>query len=41
LIGDRVSLTVGLLVALGVGASAIVPLLLAARLQSHREPQRV
>ena len=41
LIGDRVSLTAGLLVALGVGALALVPLLLAARLQSHREPERV
>ncbi len=33
LIGDRVSLTAGLLVGLAVGASAIIPLLLAARLQ--------
>jgi MFS family permease len=35
LIGDRVSLTAGLLTGLAVGASAIVPLLLAARLQRH------
>jgi predicted MFS family arabinose efflux permease len=35
LIGDRVSLTAGLLVALGVGALAVVPLLLAARIQSR------
>ena len=38
LIGDRVHLTAGLLVGLGVGASAVVPLLLAARLQPHTEP---
>jgi MFS family permease len=35
LIGDRANLTVGLLVALGVGASSVVPLLLAARLQGR------
>ena len=36
LIGDRVNLTVGLLVGVAVGATAIVPLLLAARLQSRQ-----
>ena len=36
-IGDRVSLTAGLLAALGVGALALVPLLVAARLQPGAE----
>jgi MFS family permease len=41
LIGDRRSLTAGLLVAVGVGALALVPLLLAARLQSRPGPAPV
>jgi predicted MFS family arabinose efflux permease len=41
LIGDRASLTAGLLAALAVGALALVPLLLAARLQSRPEPKTV
>jgi MFS family permease len=39
LVGDRASLTVGLQMALGVGALALVPLLLAARLVSPSEAQ--
>ena len=41
LIGDRASLTAGLLAALGVGALSLAPLLLAARLQSRPERPRV
>jgi predicted MFS family arabinose efflux permease len=41
LIGDRASLTAGLLAGLAVGALALVPLLLAARLQSRPEPKTV
>ncbi len=41
LIGDRASLTAGLLAALGVGALALVPLLLAARLQSRPALRKV
>ncbi len=41
LIGDRVSLTAGLLVAVGAGALAVVPLLVAARLLSPSKPRRV
>jgi MFS family permease len=38
LVGDRLNLTAGLLLGLGVGASAVVPLLLAARLQPPIQP---
>ena len=37
LIGDRVSLTAGLLTGLAVGAAAIVPLLVAVRLETRAE----
>jgi hypothetical protein len=40
IVGDRESLTAGLLVAVGVGFLAVVPLLWAARIDTGRRPAR-